>query len=198
LRDDVKNKTARILLTGFIMSLAVPVLACSSGAEVTKYLTTTEVKTQVSPTTVTMTFTHEPSPPTVTIPHYVMTTVFVSEITTAPPPPPSTVFITTTVVKQGIAIRQINLPSAEIPAANTFNICLVVENVSAQDMECDVPVVIRQMGDEEEEIVLHAEFFIEKGATETVCTEFLKLPVGIYTVTAGELERELVIKEGGG
>ena len=200
-KDSVKIKIFRLLLSIAVSSMVLSVVACSLAGEPTKYITTTLTQTQDAPITVTKTitstYTSQPKTSTVTTTHYVdnETTVTVSGVTTAPP---VTVFVTTTVVQSGIIVTQINLPSAEIPTANLFNITIVVQNVSAQDMDCNLPVIIKGMRDTDYETELHIEFFIESGETKKVITSFLQLSVGIYKVSAGGEERELTILEGGG
>ncbi len=197
----MKVKILRLLLSIAVSSMVLSVVACSPVGETTKYIFTTLTQTQETPITftktTTSTYTSQPKTSTVATTHYVdnETTITVSGVTTAPP---VTVFVTTTVVQSGIIVTHINLPSAEISAANLFNITIVVQNVSAQDMDCNLPVIIQGMRDTDYETELHIEFFIESGETKKVITSFLQLSVGTYKVSAGGEERELTILEGGG
>ena len=196
----MKIKIFQMILLAAILGVALPVSGCGLAGETTVHLTTTQMKTQLSPVTITdtiiKTVTSQPDSSSVTITKYITTTV--PMVTTAPPPPPSTVYVTTTVIQQGIAVRQLILPADEIPAVNTFSVCMEVQNISTRDMECSFPVILNQLEDEDYELVLHVEFIIEKGETKTVCTEYLTLPVGTYTLTAGEIGREFYIVASGG
>lgn len=196
----MKNNLYRLLLLTVVLPISIAASGCALGEEATIFLTTTQVKTQPSPVTVketvTQTVAGNPPSPTVTVTNVITSTV--PMVTTAPPPPASTVYLTTTVVHQGVSVNQITLPAEEILSTMAFTVCIEVQNVSMQDMECNFPIIIAQLEDEEYVLTRHVEFFIESGEAKTVCTEEIKLPVASYTVRAGELLREFYIIEGSG
>lgn len=196
----MKIKIFQMIFLAAILGIALPVSGCGLAGETTVHLTTTQMKTQLSPVTITdtiiKTVTSQPDSSSVTITKYITTTV--PMVTTAPPPPPSTVYVTTTVIQQGIAVRQLILPADEIPAVNAFSVCMEVQNISTRDMECNIPVTVTSQDKDDYELVLHVEFFIQSGETKTVCTDDIKLLLGSYYVEAGEILREFYIVEGGG
>jgi hypothetical protein len=198
----VKDRAVRILLLSAVFSLVLPVSGCGIIQEPTVFVTTTQVTTEPNPVTVreivTRTVMSQIPAQTITATSYITTTTTVPMVTSAPPPPPSTVYLTTTVVQEGLAVRKLRLPSEEMLAVDVFNICLDVQNVSARAMECNVPVIITDLNDEDYELVLHVEFFIESGETKKVCTDDIKLPLGSYYAQAGEIVREFYMIEGGG
>jgi hypothetical protein len=198
----VKTKNHRLFILAVILLLPLLVSGCVLGQGTTVYKTTTQVKTEPLIATVTHTVIStvpgQPSNPPVTVTHFITTTTTKTNTTTSPPPPASTVYLTTTVIQQGVSVIELILPAAEISSNTAFNFCIVVQNVSSQDMECKIPVIASQNEDEDYELTFYTEFFIQSGETKTVCTESISLAVGTYTIQAGEFTREFSVIPGSG